>query len=235
MRRLKHFAVFCIMIIFSAFATKATAVEIVAAREVYARKSKALIGELATNQPGRPTLLFFAGAGERRDIKKTLLQMEGRPTLSEWNVIGIAIADCDNDHVTEWEQCVADALPVIEEMISEGKIGDIYIDGCSNGGVGAYEMAHALLIRGYEVREVNFLDAAIDYRIKKEEIEGLLRMGTKVGIWACRNSEKRVSENSRNLVRSFRDNSNVNGIIMNVGHSNALIDEAYALGLHKNL
>lgn len=235
---LTFLGLFVILIVLKSDASASSSIE----GYTISKKGKAVVAERVTNSPEKPTLLFFGGSGERKYIENTVKILQDKDLLEDWNVICIAINKCDTDDVKEWRQCVEDAVPLIVAQMQEGKIKpQIYVDGFSLGGYGAYLMALALqgltieredgAVVEIAVQEVTFLDGAVTNVICEAEIQNLLNANIHVVIYAT-TSEKRISQNSRELAKTFENIQRVTSVILDVSHGNAL-KEAYAEGLHQ--
>lgn len=194
---------------------------------------KALIMENANMSSEKPTLIFFGGAGERASTQETVKLLEGTSAFENWNVCCVAVAN-DHGKMDEWKDVARSLKEYVLQRVRDGKINpeNIWIDGYSNGGAGAYYATLELhnlpvvfngTIKMMKVSELTLVEASLKGIFSSNVIENLLSMGIKVSMFVSTTSNYTLSAHGRDLVRRFNSYENFTGVLVEHGHGNAIV------------
>jgi len=193
-------------------------------------------GEFSYN---KPTLILFGGVGERDSIDKTYRLVDKVPTIENCNLVCVALYnDQTRGKVEDWISVCDGVYEFLIDKITAGVLNpsNIYIDGYSNGGAGAYFCFQKLhntyvTIGNYKsrilVKKVTFIDGAYNNVITDDAILDIIESGTLVCIYVAGLSNYNISKNGLKLLNEFGCNSSVDGEVLECGHGQKITKLIY--------
>lgn len=187
--------------------------------------------------PANPTLIFFGGQDERKSVYRTNCVLDGR-VPEGWNILCCALYEPDTTSTQEWKRAMRSLVEFVLVRIRDGVIDmtQLYIDGYSYGGSGAFWLAESLLQSGITAKALTWIDAAVS-QVKQSDLQNLLSCGVSVNVFAAsaETSENDISARGRNIVYELNGESGFHGEIISHGHGNGIVAYVYdTYHLHAN-